>query len=501
MSIHVLLLRLGFHSDVFALNTLLNAYLTCGCTNTARKVFDEMPKRDVVAWTMLMNGYVRNGRGREAIELFFSMRKQGVRSDGRVLVAVFNACGQVNDLSLARELETSLTTSVEVHDIHVMNALISMYAKCGSMEGASRIFNSVGKKDTVTWNSMVSGYASCGMMSAAREVFYLIPIKNEVSWSTLVNGYVQNGSFGEALNVFNEMRGKGLVGNNAAFTSAITACGHLGSFGLALGREIHSGMDEQKVLNDVILSTALVDMYAKCGCLKTSTTLFERMKKKKSLVTWNVMIMGMATHGNAPGCFDLFTRLLKEDLTPSGETFLGLLLGCAHAGWVDEGRHLFVRMTCIYGITPQIEHCSCMVQLIGQAGLLAEAYEFIQKVSVTPDATLWGALLTACNFHGDVQLGELVSRKILELEPLHTGVYVQLSSMYAKAGMWREVMEIRFKMKEMGIKNRPARSSFELDGTVHEFFAGEDSHPMTRQIISVLNGIDILLNGGSYQTR
>ncbi|KAG1361199.1 pentatricopeptide repeat-containing protein, mitochondrial-like [Cocos nucifera] len=495
MGIHAQLLALGFQSDTLVLNSLIHGYIAGGSLNSACVVFDELSERDLISWTELIKGYVRNGRAKEAVELFLLMMEANVRPDEITAVAVFTACAQLGDLNLGRKVESLAFKCGIRYNTYVVNSLIDMYGKCGSIGDAWKLFDGMVNKDVVSWNSMVAGYSRCGNMEAARRLFDRIPKKNEVSWSLLINGYVQNGGFKEALMVYREMSDSGIAPNEAAITGTIAACSHLGS--LDFGREIHVSLDKSKLQSDVILSTALVDMYAKCGCLGMACELFDGIVKK-NLVSWNVMIMGLAIHGKASECLELFSEMLKDGLIPNSLTFVGVLSACAHAGWLEKGKEYFDKMTRVYGIAVRAEHCSCMVHLMGQAGLLTEAFEFIRDSPIEHDVATWGALLSACRFHGYVELGKFVGERILELDPSHRGAYVQLSSVYAAAGRWREVLEIRKKMKDIGIKNRPGWSYFDLNGTIHEFLVGVNSHPRIKDIHSVLHTIDLQMRSQCY---
>ncbi|WOL13369.1 Pentatricopeptide repeat-containing protein [Canna indica] len=491
MGIHAQSLSLGFHSDALVLNSLIHAYIACGSLEFAHEVFDELPDRDRIAWTELINGYVRDGCAKEAIGLFFCMMETSVRPDEVSIVAICNACSQLGELSLGRLIE-GLACKIGVEDnTHVVNSLIDMYSKCGSIDDSWRLFDGLMEKDVVSWNSMVAGLTRTGDMEAARRLFDQMPQKNEVSWSLLINGYVQNDCFTKALTVYNEMVDVGVAPNEAAITGTVTACAHLGA--LDLGRQIHLSLNESKLCYDTVLSTAFVDMYAKCGCLDVARSLFDRIAHKNQ-VSWNVMIIGLAIHGKAAECLQLFADMLKYGTMPSSMTFVGLLSACAYAGWLEEGKNCFEKMIRIYGITPRAEHVSCMVSLLGRAGLVSEAFHLVRASSIEPDVATWGALLSSCKVHGCVELGNFVAEKILELDPSHSGAYVQLSSMYASVNKWNKVLEIRKIMKDRGIKSRRGWSSFELDGSIHEFVVGENSHPRIREIYYALHTIDLHIN-------
>lgn len=488
MGIHGRIFKSGFHSDVLALNSLVRAYSVCGCVDFARGMFDELPERDLISWTMVIGSYVRSNRPKEAIDLFFLMREENVQPDEVVVVYLFNACSQMGDLNLGRSLEGLVREIGVKYNSYVLNSLIDMYAKCGSIGDAQKVFDQMSDRTVVSWNSIVAGYARCGNMESAKRIFDHISQKNNVSWSALLNGYVQNGAFKEALVVFGEMRAKGITPNDASITGVITACSHLGA--LELGRKVHAGLDERRVQSDTVLSTALMDMYAKCGCLDISCVLFNRIVKK-NLISYNVMINGLAIHGKASICLEVFSEMVRNGIRPDSITFVGILSACAHAGWLEEGKKYFDQMINVYGVAPRVEHCSCMVHLMGRSGLIHQALEFIRAAPVKPDVVMWGSLLNACKMHGNVELGELAAKQILELDSRHRGAFVLLSGIYAAAQKWSKVLEVRKMMKECGIDNRTGSSWIEIDGTVHEFIVGDDSHPEINEIHSVLGALDL----------
>ncbi|URD75417.1 Pentatricopeptide repeat-containing protein [Musa troglodytarum] len=492
MGVHAQSLAFGFRSDALVLNSLIHAYTACGSVGFAHGVFDELPDRDQIAWTELINGYARSGRAKEAVDLFFRMMEANVRPDEISTVAACAACSQLGDLSLGRMLEGLACKTGVKDNIHVVNSLIHMSCKCGSIDDARKLFDEMPHKDVVSWNSMVAGAARTGDMEAAQSLFDRTPNKNGVSWSSLINGYVQNHRSKRALSAYEEMIDAGVAPNEAAITGAVTACAHLGA--LHLGRQIHLSLDESRLCHDTVLSTALVDMYAKCGCLDTARSLFARMAHR-SRVSWNVMLTALAIHGKAAECLELFSEMTKDGTRPSGTTFVAILSACAYAGWIEEGRGFFEKMTKSYGMTPRAEHLSCMVHLLGRAGHVPEACDLVRAAShIEPDMATWGALLSSCKLHGYAELAEVVAGRMLELDPCHSGAYVQLSSMYASESKWGAVAEIRRAMEGRGVKNRPGWSWFELDGTVHEFLVGVNRHPSMGEIYAALHAIDLHIN-------
>jgi pentatricopeptide repeat protein len=162
------------------------------------------------------------------------------------------------------------------------------------------------------------------------------------------------------------------------------------------------------------MESALVDMYAKCGNVKDSLKVFEKMFER-NVFSWNAIIVGCAQHGRGIQALKLFGEMLEAGICPDSVTFIGVLSACSHAGLVDEGWHYFNSMSARICITPKVEHYGCMVDLLGRAGHLDEAEDFINKMPVEPDAAVWGALLGACRIHGNMELGERVAERLLAL--------------------------------------------------------------------------------------
>ncbi|KAL6124015.1 hypothetical protein ACLB2K_076531 [Fragaria x ananassa] len=238
-----------------------------------------------------------------------------------------------------------------------------------------------------------------------------------------------------------QMGDKGVRLNEATLVSVLSASAQMGL--LEHGRLVHSLAESFKFPLTVSLGTALIDMYAKCGCIEQSRHLFSTMPAR-DIWTWNVMICGLASHGLAKEALQHFERLTNEEgLRPANVTFIGVLGACSRAGLVSEGRHYFKIMTHKYGIQPVMEHYGCMVDLLGRAGFVDEAAEMIDKMTLPPDPVLWATLLCACRMHGSIELGEKIGNKLIQLDPTHDGHYVQLAGIYAKAKKWEDVVRVR----------------------------------------------------------
>lgn len=412
------------------------------------------------------------------VQIHCHVVKNGFMEDGYVKSAgiqMYSSFGRVNEARMILEYGKS--------DCVCFNAMIDGYVKCGEIESARDLFESMMEKNVGSWNVMVSGLAKCGMVKEARDLFNEMPKRDEVSWSAMIDGYNRNGCFKEALEIFREMQREKVKLEKFLLSSVALACANVGS--LDQGKWIHGYARRNSIELDGVLGTSILDMYAKLGRLDLAWDVFETMKTKE-ISSWNAMIGGLAMHGRANDAIDLLLQMEKQRLKPNEITFVGILNACAHGGLVDLGLEYFNRMKEVHGIEPTVHHYGCMVDLLGRAGQLAEAEELISEMPMTPSPAVWGALLGACRVHGYIEMGERIGKILINLDPQNGGRYALLSNIYAKAGRWEEVEKLRAIMKEKGVRTSTGRSTIDLDSVVHEFKIGESDHPQTREIYAMV---------------
>ncbi|KAK1285057.1 Pentatricopeptide repeat-containing protein [Acorus calamus] len=368
---------------------------------------------------------------------------------------------------------------------------------CGSISDARRLFDEgVGYGDNVVlWNVMIDGYVRHGTFGSAKKLFDRMPHRSVVSWNGLIAGYAQNGFFKEAIDVFREMEGEGVEPNYVTVVSVLPAIARLGDLGL--GKWVHTFVEKNKIDVDEVLGSALIDMYSKCGSIEKAVQVFGDLPKANA-VTWNTLIGGLAMHGRAKDAIKCFKAMERSGIIPSDVTFIGVLNACSHGGLVNEGCAYFDRMVREYNLKPRIEHYGCMVDMLGRAGLLEEAEELLSSMPMQPDDAILKALLWACRVHCEVELGKRISKRLMELAPREGGCYVLLSNMYASIGDWESVAKVRLLMKELDIRKDPGSSWISIDGAVHEFVVEDDSHPRTKEIYSMLEGMSERLRLAGY---
>ncbi|XP_008804951.2 pentatricopeptide repeat-containing protein At4g14820 [Phoenix dactylifera] len=483
---HGLVAKLGFDSDPFVQTALVRSYAACGRVADARGVFDRMSQRDLVAWGVMLDGYCQTGCFGEALQLFEDMKSCNVVPDQVILATVLSACGRTGNLMAGQAIHSYIVASNISMDSHLQSALINMYSSCKSMDNAQKLYDSIYPKNLVSSTAMVFGYAKIGKIEIAHSIFDQMPERDLVSWSAMISGYAESDQPNEAIKLFNEMQLSGVRPDRITMLSVISACAHLGALDQA--KWVHIFVDKNGFSGILSIKNALIDMYCKCGSLADAQKIFEEMPSR-NVITWTSMITGCAVHGDGRSALALFDQMKAEGVEPNRVTFVGLLYACSHTGLVEDGRRIFNSMIQDHNMEPKHEHYGCMVDLLGRARLLQEAFELIESMPFTPNVVVWGSLLGACKMHGDVELGELAAKRLLELDPSHDGAYVLLSNIYAKASRWDDVRQVRTLMKCKGVSKERGCSWIELDGKVHEFLMGDESHPRSSEIYGKLEEV------------
>lgn len=421
----------------------------------------------------------------------FALYKQMLRSDflpnNYTFSFILRACADTSCLFLGLICHAQvIRLGWESYDF-VLNGLLHLYATCYCMDPARKLFDMSVNRDVISWTSLINGYAKSGQISIARQMFDKMPEKNAVSWSAMINGYVQVELFKEALEHFNFMQLCGFRPNHAGIVGALTACAFLGA--LDQGRWIHAYVDRNGIELDIILGTAIIDMYAKCGCIETACSVFDSMPNR-DVFAYTSLISGLANHDQSASAIELFMRMQLEGVAPNEVTFICVLNACSRMGLVDQGLRIFKSMSEIYGIEPGVQHYGCLVDLLGRAGMLEAAKKVVREMPIEPDNYVLGALLNACRVHGDVDLGKETVESLIERSLDHEGVHVLLSNIYASTEQWNGVEKVRRGMEDNEVRKEPGCSLIEVDGVICEFVSGERTNVLMEEIVLLLFGID-----------
>lgn len=422
--------------------------------NSVQKVFETMPVRDVVSWNTVIAGNAQNGMFVEALAMLRGMGNVNLKPDTFSLSGVLPMFAELVDVVKGKEIHGYAVRSEIDADLYVGSGLIDMYAKCNRIEDAHKVFTMLPHHDSISWNSVIAGF-------------------------------VQNGLFDDGLRLFREMVAAKVKLVDVSFSSIIPACAHLTT--LRLGKQLHGYIIRCGFEENMLISSSLLDMYAKCGYIKIARSIFNKMKLHDT-VSWTAMIMGYALHGHAHDALHLFNQMETEGVKPNSVAFVAVLTACSHAGLVDEARGYFDSMIRDYGLSPHVEHCAAFADLLGRAGRLQEAYDFICKMCA-PTGSVWASLLAACRVRKNVEMAEKVSEELFKVDPANMGAYVLMSNIYSAAKRWKDAAQVRKTMRDKGIKKTPACSWVEVKNKLHAFVAGDKSHAWYNRIKKALEDL------------
>ncbi|XP_057974211.1 pentatricopeptide repeat-containing protein At3g24000, mitochondrial-like [Malania oleifera] len=564
---HAHMIKTGAHEDFYLMTFLVNVYGKCGAMGDARKVFDKLPRRNVVTWTALMTGYVHNLQPELALRVFLEMIEAGAYPTNYTLGCVFSAC---SSLCLAELGEQIHAYAIKYHiefDRSVGSSICSMYSKCGSLESVVKAFRRVEEKDVISWtaaicacvdngvaamglrfftemlsegvepneftltgalssccmmrafgvgeqvhslcvklgyesnpritNSIMYLYLKFGLIKDARRLFDQVESASLVAWNTMIAGHAQmmdlakddlsaHNSGTEALNIFLKLNQSGIKPDLFTLSSILTICSGLAA--LEQGEQVHALTIKTGFLSDVVVGTALINMYNKCGSIERANQAFVEMPTR-TLVSWTSMITGFAQHGQSQQALQLFEDMRRAGVRPNKITFVGVLSACSHAGMVDEAMSYFEMIKAEYKIKPVMEHFACLIDMFVRLGQLEEAFDFIKKMNFEPNKFIWSILVAGCKSHGKLELGFYAAEQLLKLKLNDTETYLLLLKMYVSAGRWKDVAKVRKMKKEEKLGKLRDWSWIRFKDKVHSFKPDDRSHPHSEKMYELLEDL------------
>ncbi|KAJ4712325.1 Pentatricopeptide repeat-containing protein [Melia azedarach] len=462
--IHGIVFSHGLQNDIRVITAIIEMYFECGDPEAGLKIFSLSQNCSMVMWSSVISNCVQNGYPAEALQLFYDFMLKCGFPDLLILLAVLRACSSLALKSKGTEIHGLAVKLTFDSDMFVGGALVDMYGKCRDMESSQKVFSGLLFRDLVTWNALISGYA-------------------------------QNRCPDEALKALRDMQSEQMRPNTVTAATILSVCALLSV--LILCKEVHCYILRQGLECNVLVSNSLIATYAKCGDVNSSLVVFKKMTERDE-VSWNSIVLGLGMHGQTDKMFVLFEKMKAAGKKPDHITFTALLSACSHAGRVDMGRKYFKSMIEDYKLQPQVEHYTCMVDLLGRAGHLNEAYDLIKTMPCVPDDRIWGSLLGSCRTHSNEKLAELVANHIFKLAPTNIGYRVLLAKFYELSGKMGDYARVRLEIKDMGLKKQPGCSWIEVNNSIHIFIAGDHSHHQSDDIYSVLENLTLEMKRAGY---
>ncbi|KAK4774351.1 hypothetical protein SAY86_009286 [Trapa natans] len=452
LGIQCLSVKLGLSSHVHVLTGLISLYSKCGDMKTSKALFENIIRPDLISYNAMISGYTTNADSESSLRLFKELLGLGFQVNSSTIVGLIPVFYPFGHLLLTCGIHGFCVKSGIISNPAVSTALTTAYSRLNEIESARLLFNESKEKTLASWNAMISGYT-------------------------------KNGLTEKAISLFQDMQVSKMDPNPVTVTSILSACAQIGS--LSLGKWVYDMIRRKGFLSNLYVLTALIDMYTKCGSIEDARKLFDDAPEK-NVVTWNTMISGYGLHGHGQEAIDLFDEMMKSNIVPSAVTFLSVLYACSHAGLVDEGQKIFHSMVHDFGFEPLSEHYACMVDILGRAGKLEKALEFIQTMTVEPSPPVWGALLGACMIHKNTRLAQLASEKLFNLDPENVGYRVLLSNILSVDKKYAQAASVRQVVKQRNLVKTPGATLLEIGDIPYVFTAGDHSHPQKEAIYALL---------------
>ncbi|CAN6475694.1 unnamed protein product [Victoria cruziana] len=449
--IHASVLKSGHASDVVVGCAALDMYAKNGLISEAEKIFNDLPNRNVVAYNAMIAGATQNlngGREKTAVQLFLEMQRNGTKPSSFTFSSILKACVMLDALDEGKQIHAHIIKNMLDSDEFIGSALIDLYAKAGEIGDGLKCFSSTLQHDYVSWTAAIAGS-------------------------------IWNGQFEEAMELFRQMLAAGLRPDEYTVSSVLSACASLAL--ACLGAQVHSYTVKSGINYLTGTTNALICMYAKSGEAEKAEQMFEQTLTR-DVITWSALISAHAHQGSATKAFQVFSEMKESAELPNEITFLSVLTACSHAGLVDEGFMFYKSMIRDHKISPNVKHSACIVDLLGRAGKLTEAEQFISRSGFENDPTIWRVLLGACRNHGDIATGKRAAERVIKLEPHASSAYVLLYNMYISKRKLAEAKEIRKLMTLRGVKKEPGLSWIDTGKQMHLFVSCDKAHPQTELI-------------------
>ncbi|RRT44410.1 hypothetical protein B296_00051510 [Ensete ventricosum] len=439
-SLHAYILKNGFDMRKEVGNAILNMYMKTGAVEDGCMVFDAMMEHDTISWNSLLSGFHSGSSCDKGLRIFIGMLIQNIMPNTYTYISILRSCTSLKDARYGAQVHAHIFKSNLSGDSFLGRSLVDMYASSGDLENACLVFDRLTERDVFSWTVIITGYT---------------------------NTYQGE----KAINCFRQMQQQGLNPNEFTISCCLGACSYLAA--LDSGRQFHSHAIKSGLIGSYV-SSNLINMYAKCGCMMDAEAAFHETTLHDE-VSWNILICGYSQHGYVRKALESFQQMIEEGKRPDEVTFVGVLSACSHAGLLDEGMKYFNSMYGICGITPTIEHHQCIIDILGKAGRYDEVVQFINEMGLSSDASIWQTALGACIMHGNVEFAERAADKLFELDPSMDSSYIMMSNIYAAAGRWEDAARMRKIMVSRGIKKEPGCSWIEVNGQCHVFLAQDGS--------------------------
>ncbi|GMY35204.1 pentatricopeptide repeat-containing protein At4g31070, mitochondrial-like [Fagus crenata] len=491
LQLHCVVLKTGSDSEAVISNSLISMYAKCSVAKEACQVFDTMPNRDTISWNSMINCYLQNGYCGKALEMFKEMYLCGFAPKPELIAGIISACAWTGEFRLGRQIHGLVIVDGVIKDsVFLSTTLVDLYLRChdslvlalhvswtAMISGCAtnqnydmaidcfREMQVAGMKpNRVTLLTVIPAFAELGYIEHGKEIhayafhplihmyckchktlhsadiiFEKSIVKDVVMWSSIIGSYAQSRNSAKAMKLFSQMQMEGIEPNSVTLLAILSACTSLSS--LKHGCGVHGYILKSGLNFDIFIGNALINMYFKVEMPTRDST------------SWSTLISGYGLHGCGEEALQLFHEMQDRGIEPDAMTFLALLSTCNHTGLVEEGQKIFDCVTKDDKIPLTVEHYGCFINLLGRSGKLDDACEVVRAMPMKPSTRIWSSLVSACK----------LAHWLIESEPDNAANYTLLCMVYAEAGNWLGVEEVRRFTRVQGLKKCYAFSRVELE--------------------------------------
>ncbi|GFQ03845.1 pentatricopeptide repeat-containing protein at1g11290 [Phtheirospermum japonicum] len=561
--VHAQIIASNLSDNVFLCNRLMNAYASCKQLEKSQIIFSRIPNKNLVSWTILLSGLTKNGLFLEAIEAFYDMMVQEIRPNEMTISTVLPAFGKLGVAPMGKSVHCYWIRHNFGDNVFVETGLVDMYSKLGFMNIARKVFDKMTVRNVVSWNTIISGYSengfgdealcmfnemrrngfpsdiftfmslislddfgvgsgahglivktgyendqlvktalmelyiNCDFVDDAYCIFKEISKKDLVAWTLMLRGFSKSGNWRKTIDHFNKMIGEDEITlDSISLTTILSGCSSSGA--LQQGRRVHALVIKTGFQDDIFVGSSIIDMYANCANIIDAEVYFESMGKK-DIACWNALISGYGSIGCGNKSVELFLKMKCLGISPDESTLVSVLCACSHTGLVDRGLEIFDLMVENWNVIPNSKHYACVVDLLGRGGRLNDAYSLVKSMRQQPGPEVYCSLLAACRAHRNFEIGDEISREILQLRPKDAGYYVLVSNVYALAGNWDCARTSRIFLKSNDLRKNPGLSAIEVNGEMFTFMASQTGHLHYAEIKEFLKSVIFNIKAIGYE--
>ncbi|KAH6557504.1 hypothetical protein KP509_1Z110500 [Ceratopteris richardii] len=480
-------------------NSLVDMYFKCGCIEDASTIFSKMQRRDVVTWNSFIAGLVQYGCCKQAANLVGHMLSEKVHPNTVTWNTIISGYSQSGDTDMVLMVFSNMQQTCGKPDLFTFATALKACASKGALnEGKwihGQLIESGMNLDLHVSNALLDMYIKCGRVDDAHREMSSLTVRDVVTWTTIITGYAQLGDISNAELVLKEMLQEDKIPDRLTFVSLLKAC--INASAIYQGKLFHSYVLESELESDVYIRNTLIDLYAKCADFTCAYALLDNFFER-DIIAWGAFIGGLCVHGRYSLALECVHGMFQDGLKPNAIILLSLLSACSQLGMADEGEGLFLSMINAHDMTPTTTHYNLIVDLLARAGHLRRAKDILQSMPMDFSSEGWTSLLHSCRNYCNIQLGRFCFDQMRAKHKQDASIYILMYNIYLDANMLQEAETIQELLNKEALSKEVGLAHIEVGHLVHNFCVGDKSHSQSEQIYLKLVSLRFHFNIEGY---